>query len=362
LRRSAVVALAGLAVLFSSSACDPDGGNDSTGQMVWRGLQTPCGVQIPSTVNHLDHDPSYLFTGYEKDDALAMLDAGARFYNPTFCQFASVDPVTQVGRSSYAYAANNPLKYVDPDGRQEHLKNGEPLWWIQLKLEWKNLQNNLARLIGRLPNPEINTVSEMHGPVLHFWKGNFPPSMSPLPAADELLYRSGKIINSQPAPGPSASQIAQVAASAQLAASLAKHVLPQGENKEGWQPLEWRRRGTMGDFDYGGRRVLTKNDAGQWITMDPTTGQQEIAKGSMQYARIGDVIYVGNKGHTSLTQREHAWYAGDILFDEEGDGSLLRWDNRAGHYMSPATRAHQAGLPMKDPKSDKDLFIAEYKW
>ncbi len=66
----------------------------------------------------------YTFTGYEQDAALDMLDAGARFYNSSLCQFAGVDPVDPAGISSYSYARNNPLNFFDPDGRQD--KKAQP--------------------------------------------------------------------------------------------------------------------------------------------------------------------------------------------------------------------------------------------
>ena len=47
-------------------------------------------------------------------------DYGARMYNQNLCRFLSVDPLAghpkQVGTSPYAYANNNPIRYVDPTG------------------------------------------------------------------------------------------------------------------------------------------------------------------------------------------------------------------------------------------------------
>jgi RHS repeat-associated protein len=47
----------------------------------------------------------------------------ARYYDPTMGRFLSVDPLAPAAAnvfviSRYAYAANNPYKFVDPDGRQ----------------------------------------------------------------------------------------------------------------------------------------------------------------------------------------------------------------------------------------------------
>ena len=46
-------------------------------------------------------------------------DYGARRYDPAFCQFTQMDPLCEQypHLSPYAYCAGNPVRYVDPDGR-----------------------------------------------------------------------------------------------------------------------------------------------------------------------------------------------------------------------------------------------------
>ncbi len=61
------------------------------------------------------------FTGHVTDSTTGLSYMQARFYDPLAGRFLSVDPVAAnagMGFSRYAYGANNPFKFVDPDGRQ----------------------------------------------------------------------------------------------------------------------------------------------------------------------------------------------------------------------------------------------------
>ena len=68
------------------------------------------------------NDNRYQLTGKEsqKDFGFNYLDFHARQYDPTGIQFTSQDPLqdeyTSIG--SYNYCANNPIRFVDPDGRK----------------------------------------------------------------------------------------------------------------------------------------------------------------------------------------------------------------------------------------------------
>ncbi|HRK29377.1 MAG TPA: RHS repeat-associated core domain-containing protein [Chitinophagales bacterium] len=48
------------------------------------------------------------------------MDYGARWYNPQINQWGQIDPLAEkyASLSPYAYVANNPIMFVDPDGRE----------------------------------------------------------------------------------------------------------------------------------------------------------------------------------------------------------------------------------------------------
>jgi len=56
------------------------------------------------------------FTGHRFDADLGLYDTPARFYGAQIGRFLDTDPMSQFN-SPYTYAANNPVLYVDPDGR-----------------------------------------------------------------------------------------------------------------------------------------------------------------------------------------------------------------------------------------------------
>jgi RHS repeat-associated protein len=80
---------------------------------------SPYGKIYRRTLN----DPSFrhAYTGHELDHELdeSWYYYGARYYVPDLCLFSQVDPMTDKypSLSPFLYCADNPMKYVDEDGR-----------------------------------------------------------------------------------------------------------------------------------------------------------------------------------------------------------------------------------------------------
>ena len=73
--------------------------------------------------------PKYSFNAKELDEETGMYYYEARYYKPPV--FTSRDPMFEkyFWMTPYAYCANNPVKYVDPDGREIIIKDGNKSYY-----------------------------------------------------------------------------------------------------------------------------------------------------------------------------------------------------------------------------------------
>jgi RHS repeat-associated protein len=98
------------------------------------------------------------FTGKERDAETGLDYFGARYYQAKLARFTTVDPVytwrdnlvDPQRWNRYAYGRNNPLKYVDPDGKA--------IWWIAIPLALFYVANN--------PTPANVTTGPSVEPIL----------------------------------------------------------------------------------------------------------------------------------------------------------------------------------------------------
>jgi RHS repeat-associated protein len=99
--------------LGSSSLITDDGGN-----LVQHVEYVPFGETFIDERNGSWHTP-YLFNAKEQDEETGLHYYGARYYDSRTSVWLSVDPLAEKypNYTSYNYCLNNPVKYIDPDGK-----------------------------------------------------------------------------------------------------------------------------------------------------------------------------------------------------------------------------------------------------
>ncbi|WP_370520758.1 RHS repeat domain-containing protein [Dysgonomonas sp. 25] len=88
--------------------------------------------------HHGNNSQPYKYNGKELDKThgLNQYDYSARYYDPPTGRFTTVDPMAEkhYSISPYAYCANNPLRFVDPDGRDIYIyyigNDGNETHWV----------------------------------------------------------------------------------------------------------------------------------------------------------------------------------------------------------------------------------------
>ena len=88
---------------------------DEGGDIVWARDYRPYGDERNNSGN--DDNP-YKFTGKERDEEIGLDYSWHRYYDYDLGRFTQIDPMfaKYPSLSPYQYAANNPLRFVDPNG------------------------------------------------------------------------------------------------------------------------------------------------------------------------------------------------------------------------------------------------------
>jgi len=111
----------------------PVAATDQSGAIKWQQQYTNFGYHEKNEGQLSDlNETSFGLTGHVEDqyDDLLLVYMQARYYDPLLGRFLSIDPVgfsetNPQTFNRYAYANNNPHRYIDPDGRQARDANWE---------------------------------------------------------------------------------------------------------------------------------------------------------------------------------------------------------------------------------------------
>jgi RHS repeat-associated protein len=145
--------------------------SNSTGAIAWKATYKPFGEE--HSINPATIENNERFVGKEKDKETGLQYFGARYMKDKIGRFLSPDPVGPVDEKTnktnyamltnpqrlnrYAYALNNPYRYVDPDGLftitiLEYGERSGPTYGAQIAVTGDN--GKVARVQGSTwPNP-----------------------------------------------------------------------------------------------------------------------------------------------------------------------------------------------------------------
>ena len=94
---------------------------NATGTPIQKNHYYPFGTAFAEGTPQEQGKQPYKYNGKQLDDMnqLHLYDYSARYYESAVGRFTSVDPLAEkyYSWSPYVYVMNNPLKYIDPDGR-----------------------------------------------------------------------------------------------------------------------------------------------------------------------------------------------------------------------------------------------------
>ena len=140
--RMAVNPLAHITYLHHDFAGSVIGATDINGAVLWKEDYKPYGERVQN--DPLAAGNRQFFTGKPLDADTGLSYMGARYYDPAMGRFMGVDPVdfkedNLHSFNRYAYANNNPYKFVDPDGRQ-----AVGAYFPNMEAEFKTFQDGLV--------------------------------------------------------------------------------------------------------------------------------------------------------------------------------------------------------------------------
>jgi RHS repeat-associated protein len=118
-----------------------------------------------------------LFTGHERDAETGLDYFGARYYRPQVGRFTTVDPGHASATvddpqswNAYAYARNNPLRFIDPTGTDYivHTRGGTPFWFTGSWNEFQGFAQGFTLEGGPFSGTIYNAAGQEVGTYRYF--------------------------------------------------------------------------------------------------------------------------------------------------------------------------------------------------
>jgi RHS repeat-associated protein len=110
----------------------------------------PFGLLMAERTDIATNKNRYLYNGKENipDAKMALYDYGARFYDPQIGRWTVIDGKAEkyTRFSPYAYAINNPVRFLDPDGNQIVDAKGVPITYSTEKGWSSNVTADVRRI------------------------------------------------------------------------------------------------------------------------------------------------------------------------------------------------------------------------
>lgn len=114
-----------ISYFHSDISGSPIAATNDSGDLLWEETYKPYGERLNDSDSTNKGNNNSWFTGKQEEADLGLQYFGARWYHQASGRFISRDPAAVVDHvesnpmmfNRYAYANNNPYKYVDPDGR-----------------------------------------------------------------------------------------------------------------------------------------------------------------------------------------------------------------------------------------------------
>ncbi|MDH6310684.1 RHS repeat-associated protein [Dysgonomonas sp. PFB1-18] len=148
---------------------------DQDGTLIQRKYYYPFGAGFAENTKDNGKQP-YKYNGKELDQMhrLDWYDYSARHYDPALGRFTTVDPLAEdyYSISPYAYVMNNPLKYIDPDGKQGILPfpfpatllgNSNPILPMGRNIGMLSTADKMVRITSKTSESKLNQTRLQSG-------------------------------------------------------------------------------------------------------------------------------------------------------------------------------------------------------